>query len=148
MPDAAIGVDVLAGFPGETEAAFANTYELVQALPVSYLHVFPFSARPGTAAYTFPGHVPAEIIKQRCARLRQLGSRKRLAFHCSFIGQRVQVLTETRRDPKTGLLKGVSSNYLPVLFDGGDELMNRLAAVRILHADATRLLGTLTEALT
>lgn len=145
MPDAAIGVDVLAGFPGETEAAFENTFQLIQALPLSYLHVFPFSARPGTAAYDFPEHMPAQTIKQRCARLRQLGSRKRLAFHRSFIGQHVQVLTESRRDPKTGLLKGVSSNYLPVLFQGGDEMINRMVAVRVLEADATRLLGTLIE---
>jgi threonylcarbamoyladenosine tRNA methylthiotransferase MtaB len=143
MPDAAIGVDVLAGFPGESEAAFENTFQLIQALPVSYLHVFPFSARPGTAACDLPDHMPAEKIKQRCARLRQLGSRKRLDFHRSFIGRNVPVLTETRRDPKTGLLKGVSSNYLPVLFVGGDELMNRMVAVRILKADAGRLLGTL-----
>ena len=147
LPDAAIGVDVLAGFPGETEAAFENTFQLIQALPVSYLHVFPFSARPGTAAQAFPDHVPLEEIKQRCTRLRQLGSRKRLAFHHSFLSQHVQVLTESRRDPKTGLLKGVSSNYLPVLVEGGDELRNRLVSVRILQADASRLLGTLAEAL-
>jgi threonylcarbamoyladenosine tRNA methylthiotransferase MtaB len=147
MPDAAIGVDVLAGFPGETEAAFKNTFQLIQDLPVSYLHVFPFSARPGTAAHSFPDHVPAKTIKQRCARLRQIGRRKRIAFHRSFIGQNVEVLTESRRDPKTGLLKGVSSNYLPVLFEGADALMNRMVAVRVLEADATRLLGTLAETL-
>jgi len=145
MPDAAIGVDLLAGFPGETEEAFESTARLIEALPVSYLHVFPFSARPGTAAHAFPDHVPAEKIKQRCTRLRQLGSRKRVAFHRSFIGQHVQVLTESRRDPKTGLLKGVSSNYLPVLYEGGDKLMNRMVAVRVLEADAIRLLGTLIE---
>jgi threonylcarbamoyladenosine tRNA methylthiotransferase MtaB len=147
MPDAAIGVDVLAGFPGETEAAFENTFQLIQGLPVSYLHVFPFSARPGTAAYAFPDHVPAQEIKQRCTRLRQLGSRKRLAFHRGFIGQLVQVLVESRRDPKTGLLKGVSSNYLPVLFEGGDEWMNRLVPVRINQADASRLRGTLADSM-
>lgn len=147
MPDAAVGVDVLAGFPGETEAAFENTFQLIETLPVSYLHVFPFSARPGTAACDFPGHVPAETIKQRCTRLRLLGSRKRLAFHRSFIGRQVPVLTETRRDPRTGLLKGVSSNYLPVLFEGENDLMNRMVTVRILKADAGRLLGTLAKLL-
>jgi len=77
--------------------------------------------------------------------LRQLGSRKRLDFHRSFIGQQVPVLVESRREPKTGLLKGVSSNYLPVLFEGGDELMNRMLNVRITKADAIRLIGNLTE---
>ena len=143
MPDAAVGADVMVGFPGESEAAFENTFQLIEALPVTYLHVFPFSARPGTAAHGFPDKVPAERIKQRASRLRQLGSRKRLDFHRSFIDQEVQVLTESRRDPKTGLLKGVSSNYLPVLFEGGDELMNRMVGVRITNAGAVRLQGNL-----
>jgi threonylcarbamoyladenosine tRNA methylthiotransferase MtaB len=141
LPDAAIGADVLIGFPGETDAAFENTYTLIERLPLSYLHVFPFSARPGTAACGFPEKVPAEEMKGRCGRMRQLGSRKRLDFHRRFIGQQVQVLTESRRDPKTGLLKGVSSNYLPVLFDGGDSLIHHLVNVRISEADAGRLLG-------
>ena len=145
MPDAAIGADVLVGFPGETETAFENTFQLIEALPVTYLHVFPFSARPGTAAHGFTDKVPPDRIKQRCRRLRQLGSRKRLDFHRSFIGQQVPVLVESRREPKTGLLKGVSSNYLPVLFEGGDELMNRMLNVRITRADAIRLIGNLTE---
>jgi threonylcarbamoyladenosine tRNA methylthiotransferase MtaB len=89
--------------------------------------------------------VPSERIKQRCARLRQLGSRKRLAFHRRFIGRTVPVLTESRRDPQTGRLKGISSNYLPVLFEGGDERMQRLVAVRIAGADAIRLRGSLTD---
>jgi len=143
MPDAAIGADVLVGFPGETEAAFKNTFQLIEALPVTYLHVFPFSARPGTAAHDFPDKVSPDRIKQRCSRMRQFGSRKRLDFHRSFIGQQVRVLAESRRDPKTGLLKGVSSNYLPVLFEGQDEFMNRMLNVRIEKADAVRLRGTL-----
>lgn len=145
MPDAAIGADVLVGFPGETQAAFENTLQLIESLPLTYLHVFPFSARPGTAAHDFPDKVPPERIKRRCSRLRQLGSRKRLGFHQGFTGRQVQVLVEGRRDPKTGRLKGVSSNYLPVLFEGGDGLMNRMAAVRITEVDAARLLGTLSE---
>ncbi|MCU0603081.1 MAG: tRNA (N(6)-L-threonylcarbamoyladenosine(37)-C(2))-methylthiotransferase MtaB [Desulfobacterales bacterium] len=145
LPDAAIGADVLVGFPGESETAFKNTCRLIEALPLTYLHVFPFSARPGTAAHGFAGKVPPERIKQRCGRLRQIGSRKRHGFHSSVVGRAVQVLTESRRDPKTGLLKGVSSNYLPVLFEGGDALMNRLVMVRITKADAVRLMGHLVE---
>ncbi len=143
LPEAAVGADVLVGFPGETDAAFENTYALVEKLPLTYLHVFPFSARPGTAACTFSGRVPAERIRQRCGRLRQLGSRKRLAFHRRFIGRPVQVLTESRRDPQTGRLKGVSSNYLPVLFEGGDDRIHRLVEVRISSAEAGRLRGCL-----
>ncbi len=145
LPEAAVGADVLVGFPGETDAAFEATYALVEALPLTYLHVFPFSARPGTAAFGFSDRVPAEHIRTRCSRLRQLGSRKRLAFHRRFIGRPVQVLTEGRRDPQTGLLKGVSSNYLPVLFEGGDERMHRTVAVCISGADAVRLRGCPTD---
>jgi len=145
LPEAAIGADVLVGFPGETDAAFENTYALVESLPLAYLHVFPFSARPGTAAFGFGDRVPAEHIRTRCNRLRQLGSRKRLAFHRRFIGRSVLVLAEGRRDPLTGLLKGVSSNYLPVLFEGGDELMHRMVEVCISSAGAGRLRGCATD---
>jgi threonylcarbamoyladenosine tRNA methylthiotransferase MtaB len=141
LPEAAIGTDVLVGFPGETEAAFETTYRLIEALPITYLHVFPFSPRPGTAAFAFGDRVPAELVRTRCSRLRQLGGRQRLAFHRRFIGRTLPVLTESRRDPQTGLLKGVSSNYLPVLFAGGNECMHRMVAVRIADADAARLRG-------
>ena len=142
LPEAAIGADVLLGFPGETEADFANTLAFVEALPLTYLHVFPFSARPGTAAWGLGDRVPAESIRQRCSRMRQLGGRMRLAFHRRFLGRRVRVLVEGRRDPQTGLLKGVSSNYLPVLFEGGDDRIQRWAEVHIVAADAVRLRGT------
>jgi threonylcarbamoyladenosine tRNA methylthiotransferase MtaB len=146
MPDAAIGADVMAGFPGETNAAFENTCRLIEELPLSYLHVFPFSARPGTAAWDFPDKVPAGIIKERCRRLRRLGSLKRLDFHRGFIGRTVEVLVEQRRDPKNGLLKGISSNYLPVLFEGDDRAMNRLVRVVVNRADAARLWAVKTVA--
>ena len=68
MPNAAIGVDTLIGFPGESEAAFENTYELIADLPVSYLHVFPFSSRPGTAADKLPDKVAPPVIKERCGK--------------------------------------------------------------------------------
>jgi threonylcarbamoyladenosine tRNA methylthiotransferase MtaB len=141
MPDAAIGADVLVGFPGETEAAFANTYSLIESLPVSYLHVFPFSARPGTAAARFPDRVPPQVIKERCRRLRQLGQQLRTGFYRSFIGRRVAVLAEGRRDPVTGLLKGVSDNYLPVLFTGEDRLRNSIVHVSIDRESAGSLFG-------
>ncbi len=142
LPEAAIGADVLIGFPGETDAAFENTYALVERLPLTYLHVFPFSARPGTAAWGLSDPVPSGAIRERCTRMRQLDSRKRLDFHRRFVGRMVAVLAEGRREPKTGLLKGVSSNYLPVLFEGGDELFHRRVAVRVSRADAVRLQGS------
>jgi threonylcarbamoyladenosine tRNA methylthiotransferase MtaB len=142
MPDAAIGVDILIGFPGESESAFENTYQLVKKLPISYLHVFPFSARPGTRAAEFPGKIEPGIIKNRCEQMRVLGKEKRLKFTRKFIGREIPILIETERDHASGRLKGVSSNYLPVLIDGGDELINEIVDVKIEKFTGQQLFGT------
>jgi len=80
MPTAAIGVDILQGFPGESEDAFYRTCELIRELPVSYLHVFPFSPRPGTPAFDFPDKVDPAAIKKRCQVIRKLGEKKRRQY--------------------------------------------------------------------
>ncbi len=131
IPDAAIGVDTLVGFPGETEAAFENTYALIQELPVTYLHVFPFSPRAGTPASQYPHKVPSKIIKTRCEKLRKLGNVKKTDFYNKFLGQRLKVLIESKRDLSTGYLKGLTSNYIPVLADHGNNLENTMVQVRI-----------------
>jgi len=131
IPDAAVGVDTLIGFPGENEAAFRNTYRLIEQLPVSYLHVFPFSPRKGTPAFTYPDKIPSKIITARCRDMRELGKVKRQEFYKKFIGKSLEVLVESRRDKSTGLLKSISSNYIPVLLTGKDDLKNRLVNVRI-----------------
>ena len=143
MPDAAIGVDTLIGFPGETEGAFKHTYNLIDSLPVSYLHVFPFSARTGTPAADFKEQIPPDTIKDRCERMRRLGQRCRLNFYGRYIGQSLPLLIETKRDKSSGLLKGISPNYLPVLVDAGDELMNRIAEVTIEKLEGGKLFGKL-----
>jgi len=145
MPDAAIGVDTLIGFPGESEAAFDSTYQLIADLPVSYLHVFPFSSRPGTAADKFANKLNPSVIKARCERIRKLGHQKRLKFYRKFIGKSPPVLIETRRDGSTGLLKGISSNYLPVLVDGDDDLQNKIVEVQIEKMEGDKLFGNLTD---
>jgi threonylcarbamoyladenosine tRNA methylthiotransferase MtaB len=131
MPDAAIGVDTLIGFPGESPEAFENTRSLIEALPVTYLHVFPFSPRPGTPAADFPDPVAAVELKRRCSIMRALGQAKKAAFFSRFEGRTLTPLIESRRDPSTGLLKGVSANYIPVLMAGDDRLQNRLVNARI-----------------
>jgi len=131
MPDAAIGVDVLIGFPGETDAAFENTYSFIQQLPLAYLHVFPFSPRPATAAATFPDRVPPKVIKKRCQRMRKLGSEKRASFYNKFIGDALEVLIEETPDHTTRLLKGISSNYIPVLTNASDDHRNKIVHVGI-----------------
>jgi len=141
MPDAAIGADALIGFPGESEAAFENTYKLVEKLPISYLHVFPFSARPGTKAGKLPDKVDAGIIKDRCERMRNLGNEKRMKFYQEFIGQVLPILIETKREASTNFLKGISSNYLPVLIDAGDKLKNKIVDVKIQKLEGMKLFG-------
>lgn len=131
LPDGAIGADVLVGFPGEDEAAFRNTCNLIESLPVTYLHVFPFSPREGTPAAGFPDSVPSETIKERCRALRELGAAKRAAFYRRFAGKTVTVLVEDRGDRETGHPKGVSGNYLTVLLPESQGRENQLVEARI-----------------
>ena len=129
LPQAAIGVDILVGFPGEDQAAFDSTCDLVDRLPLAYLHVFPFSARPGTPAFHFPDQVPDQVIKARTAQLRQLGRQKKREFIDANMETTHRVLIEGRRDRRTGWLKGLTANYIPTLIKGGDQLMNRIVKV-------------------
>ncbi|MDP2862126.1 MAG: tRNA (N(6)-L-threonylcarbamoyladenosine(37)-C(2))-methylthiotransferase MtaB [Desulfobacterales bacterium] len=131
IPDVAIGVDILAGFPGETDEAFRNTYSLIEELPVSYLHVFPFSPRKKTPAFGFPEQVPSNIIKARCTEMRKLGASKKADFYQKAAGTEVDILIEDKRDENSGMLKGISSNYLSVLIKGEDSIRNRIVKVHI-----------------
>ena len=131
VPDAAIGVDILIGFPGETEKAFENTYSLIKELPVTYLHVFPFSSRPGTPADRYPRKVPQKTIKARCEKIRRLGNEKKRIFYETFMGKTVEILIEGKKDKETGLLKGTTSNYIPIHVVGKDELFNTLVQIKI-----------------
>lgn len=131
IPDAAIGVDTVIGFPGETEEAFENTYNLIEELPATYLHVFPFSSRKGTPASSFPDKVPSKIIKERCKTMRDLGNIKKKEFYKKNIGKKVEVLIEAKRDKATGFLKGMTSNYLPIFLSGNDDLKNTIVDAEI-----------------
>jgi threonylcarbamoyladenosine tRNA methylthiotransferase MtaB len=133
IPDAAIGADVLVGFPGESDAAFDQTVSLIEALPITYLHVFPFSPRKGTPAYSFVDQIPHSVVKARCSTLRALGKAKKNCFYRSHIGKEVEILVEGVRDNTTGHLKGMTSNYIPVMVEGKDHLRNTLTMVRIIR---------------
>ena len=108
MPDAAIGADVMAGFPGESEAEFEETYQFIDSLPFTYLHVFTYSARPGRPAATAPMQVPMPVRKERNRRLRELAERKNAAFRLGFVGGSVSVVTLGQGK------MALSSNYLKV----------------------------------
>jgi threonylcarbamoyladenosine tRNA methylthiotransferase MtaB len=132
IPEAAIGVDILAGFPGETEEAFYNTYSLIKELPVTYLHVFPFSPRKGTPAAGYPDRVPPQTLKLRTDMLRKLGALKKKEFYSGFIGKKVKIIIEGKRT-KNGELKGLTSNYIPVQVKGGDDLKHSVVEARIVQ---------------
>jgi threonylcarbamoyladenosine tRNA methylthiotransferase MtaB len=133
IPDAAIGADVLLGFPGESDAAFDQTVSLIEALPITYLHVFPFSPRKGTPAYNFTDQIPHSVVKARCSALRTLGKANKKCFYRRNIGMEMEILIEGVRDEVTGLLKGLTSNYIPVMVEGDDHLKNTLAKARIIR---------------
>lgn len=132
IAEVSIGADVIAGFPGEGEKEFENTHRLISGLPLSYLHIFPFSVRRSTPAAAYPGQVDAKVIKERCERLHALDALKREAFHNSFIGKQAAVLIEAARDKKTGLLKGRSRNYIQVLVEGEEGLRGGFTRVKLL----------------
>ncbi len=117
IPLAAIGVDVIVGFPGETERAFQNTCDVIKDIPVSYVHVFPFSPRKDTPAAMLPDKVQPEVIKDRAAALREIGKLKRNEFWRSCIGQQFQVLVEGT-DPAKGYVlgRGLTDNYITLRF--------------------------------
>jgi threonylcarbamoyladenosine tRNA methylthiotransferase MtaB len=93
MPDAAIGADVMAGFPGETDAEFEESRAFIESLPFTYLHVFTYSERPGTPAAACADQVPMEVRKERNRILRELGARKNLEFRRSMVGRNLSVVT-------------------------------------------------------
>lgn len=142
LPDAAIGLDVMAGFPGEGDKEFENTLNFIEGLPVAYLHVFPYSKRPGTAAADFSDQVKSEVKKRRAEILRSLGAEKRKRFNRRFIGRRLSVLVESARDRSTGFMKGFSDNYIPVLVpDGKASYSNTLMDILAVEAMDGKMIG-------
>lgn len=139
IPDICIGCDVIAGFPGETEGEFEETYRFIDSLPIAYLHVFPFSSRQGTKAATMQGHLPGGIVRKRAERLRRLSERKKDAYCRRFIGRELRVLVQ--ESAGEGMVKGLSRNYISVIFPGNETLINSEIAVRISGAAQGSLRG-------
>ena len=112
MPDSCIGVDVIVGFPGESEGEFMKTYNFLSKLDVSYLHVFKYSERYNTEALNYPNAIPEDIRKKRSKILRQLSVRKRKRFYKSQIGKKMNILFESEN--KNGFIEGYTENYIKV----------------------------------
>jgi threonylcarbamoyladenosine tRNA methylthiotransferase MtaB len=151
VPNLSIGADVIVGFPGETEEKFKNTYGLVESLPFSYLHVFPFSRRKGTPACQFPQRVDEKEIKKRAEAMRELGKKKRQAFYHQFLNQELSVLLEDRKEKETGGWKGLSRNYIPVLLANKNGIkehqdrVNREWTVKVTGLAEKGLIGKIVE---
>ena len=144
LPHGAIGCDILGGFPGEDERAADNTFQLLAGLPVSYLHVFPYSKRPGTLASGFKNQVPGPVKDARVARLRELDQRKRQEFYDRHVNTEQNILVE-RKNKKTGLLQGFSENYIPVRFSGPSDCIRTVVRVRIDSIEDGEPLATLLD---
>ena len=145
IPDCGIGADVICGFPGETDEDFLRTFEHVERLPITYLHAFTYSARPGSEAAHFIGQVPAEIRKRRTRALKRLSAEKHRRFAQRHIGQVVDVLLEPARRGGTARIGGWTDNYLRVDLGKG-EADARLEPIAITGLDDNILTGVYASA--
>ncbi len=143
LPDAAIGADVIAGFPGETEEDHQATLSLVERLPLTYLHVFSFSSRPGTAAAELRNQVPEQVIARRARELRALGEQKKAAFQTAHAGHRMRALTLNRSGNGASgpWTRALSSNYLDARISGMWPA-NQFLEVRITGVADGHLIGS------
>ena len=133
MPYACIGVDVIVGFPGETDEEFNKTIHFLKSLPISYLHVFTYSERANTIAPKMEDNVPMEIRRKRSKQLRILSLKLKHKFYHENIGFQSDVLFETKED---NFLSGFTKNYVKVKIPYQDGLLNQIQSVKILEIDS------------
>ena len=147
MPTAAIGADVMVGFPGESESEFAETLRMIEDLPFTYLHVFTYSARPGTRAAEMSNQVPVNIARERNRILRKLGEQKKLSFMQSFVGKTIEAITlaqAAENSMRQTYTEALTDNYLKLRLSGHHE-PNRWVEAWVEQVENGALLATLTE---
>jgi threonylcarbamoyladenosine tRNA methylthiotransferase MtaB len=144
LPNCGIGIDILAGFPGETDELFEQELDFLKSLTFSYLHVFPYSIRPGTKAATMKGHVSKKIKDHRVARLRALSAEKTNVFYRRQLGRTMPVLVEGRRT-EDGLLRGYTGNYVATCFAGDNSCMNSMVMVQMERIYNEYVLGSIPQ---
>ncbi len=142
-PDVAITTDLITGFPGETDEAFAQTVNFVEAMAFARLHVFPYSEREGTPAARLPGRVPVAVRRARAARLRALGAAMAATYRARFIGRELSVLWE--RQTAARVWRGLSGNYLEIVSESPHPLHNRISRVRITGEEGGHLRGIIVD---
>jgi threonylcarbamoyladenosine tRNA methylthiotransferase MtaB len=131
LPEAALGSDIIVGFPGESDEQFESSLTYFASLPLTYFHVFPYSARRGTAASILPDPLAIPIKRARAQRMRQLGAQKKEQFCQTFRGRRMPVLIEEKIDRGSGGRRGFSRNYLPIIVTSGNYRVNEEVDVQI-----------------
>jgi threonylcarbamoyladenosine tRNA methylthiotransferase MtaB len=138
MPDCCIGVDVIVGFPTETEKDFQETYDFLNSLDISYLHVFSYSPRDNTKALDFENIVTNTQRKERSKILHELSDSKQKTFYNKFIGKDIKVLFESYSD---GKIQGHTDNYIKVIASGKEELKNNIVTVKLLENKKSFMVG-------
>lgn len=136
IKDVGIGVDVIVGFPGETENHFDNTFNFLESLPISYLHVFSYSERRNTDAINFQGKVDIKERKRRSELLRSLSNKKRFDFYSRYIGSEQTVLFETRKNDD--FIEGFTTNYIKVKVKADDSIENKICNVKLIETEGVR----------
>ncbi|MBQ4122398.1 tRNA (N(6)-L-threonylcarbamoyladenosine(37)-C(2))-methylthiotransferase MtaB [bacterium] len=129
--NAFIGCDIIAGFPDETDKDFETTYNNLSSIPLSRMHIFPYSRRKGTVADKMENQINEKTKQERCAKLQSISDKKLKLFFEKNINTTNEVIIEKRRDKKTNLLKGVTRNYINVLIDAKDDLKDTIQTVKI-----------------
>jgi len=151
MPTAAIGADVMVGFPGETDAEFHETVRMIECLPFTYLHVFTYSPRPGTPAAAMRAQVPVHVARERNRILRERATEKKLAFMKSFVGKTVEAITlhslnhvmrrgEDPRPSECNFTEALTDNYLKLHVEGRHDA-NRWVKAQVVGIESTELIG-------
>ncbi|MFA7326623.1 MAG: tRNA (N(6)-L-threonylcarbamoyladenosine(37)-C(2))-methylthiotransferase MtaB [Candidatus Kapaibacterium sp.] len=144
MPHCCIGVDVIVGFPGETDELAQETYNFLNGLPITYLHVFTYSERENTKAINFDGVVPHDVRKERTHQLRDLSDKKRLEFDESQVGTERVVIPEMYNE-QNGMWRGWTENYVNVIFPAPADLPQVPHKIQINNMIESRVFGELTE---
>ena len=145
MPDIFLGSDIIVGFPSETDEQFKETYENLSKLPLSDIHVFPYSLRKNTIASKIEPQVTDDKKRDRADSLKALAHEKKREFLESMRGQTLRVLIERKRDKKTGYLKGISGNYINILVDDERDLCNTMQNVLVKNIFENRAFGKIID---
>jgi len=142
VPDVAITTDVIAGFPGETEREFEESYAFCRKIGFSRIHVFSYSPRPGTSAAEMPNQVPDKVKKERSDRMLALAKESARRFHGKFLGREMEVLWEKQEN---GVWSGYTGNYIKVYSKSNEDLTNKLTKVKLEKVWRDGVVGSITS---